>query len=89
MGRTPKATTYQTSSVAEDLAVYKNEPIQIQRKTIWNTNTNTNKNTEKRNETIHIASKPTTRTARKQLTKGSKRTHTGQQKAHKRGGKNL
>ena len=27
MGRTPKAITYQTSSIAEDLAVYKNEPI--------------------------------------------------------------
>jgi hypothetical protein len=88
MGRTPKATVYQTSSTPKDLAVYKNESIQIRRQTTWNTNTNTNKKTEKGKETIHIAGKPTTRTIRKQPTKGSKRTRVGQQKACKRGGKN-
>jgi hypothetical protein len=55
MGRTPKATTYQTSFTAEDLVVYKNEPIPIRRQTTWNTSTNTNKKTEKGKETIHIA----------------------------------
>jgi hypothetical protein len=33
MGKTPKATAYQTSFVVEDLFVYKNEPIPIRRQT--------------------------------------------------------
>jgi hypothetical protein len=82
MEKTPKATAYQTSFAVEDLVVYKNEPIPIRRQTTWNTRTNTNKETKKRKETIHIAGKPTMRTAEKQPTQGSKRTHVGQQKAH-------
>jgi hypothetical protein len=70
MGKTPKATAYQTSFAVKDLAVYKNESIPIRRQTTWNTNTNTNTNkeTKKGKETIHIASKPTMRTAGKQPT---------------------
>jgi hypothetical protein len=82
MGRTLKATAYQTPFAVEDLAEYKNEPTPIRRQTTWNTSTNTNRKTKKRKETIYIAGKPTMRTAGKQPKKGSKRTHKGQQKTH-------
>jgi hypothetical protein len=54
MGRTPKATTYQTSFVIEDLIVYKNEPTPIRRQTTWNISTNTNKkNKEEKGDDSH------------------------------------
>ena len=77
MGKTPKATAYQTSLAAKGLAVYKNEPIPIRRQTTWNTSINTNKKTEKGKETIHIVGKPAMRIVGKHPTKGSKRTHAG------------
>jgi hypothetical protein len=87
MGRTPMATAYQTPFAVEDPAEYKTEPTPIRRQTTWNTTTNPNSKTKKRKETIHIAGKPTMRTAGKQPKKGSKRTHEGQQETHKRGGR--